>query len=41
LNASNYDELCKNARAKVVREFDSIVVARRYVELYEEVLIKE
>ena len=38
LNASNYDELCVNAREKVVREFDSRVVARKYVELYEEVL---
>jgi len=38
LNASNYDELCVNAREKVVREFDSEVVAKKYVELYEEVL---
>jgi len=27
LDADNYDELCKNAREKVVREFDSKVVA--------------
>jgi glycosyltransferase involved in cell wall biosynthesis len=38
LNAPNYDELCVNAREKVVREFDSKVVAGKYVELYEEVL---
>jgi len=38
LNAPNYDELCKNAREKVVREFDSIVVAKKYVELYKELL---
>ena len=38
LNAPNYDELCKNARDKVVREFDSVVVAKKYIELYEEIL---
>ena len=35
LNTSNYDELCINAREKVVREFDSKAVAGKYVELYE------
>jgi len=38
LNADNYDELCKNAREKVLREFDSKVVAKKYIELYKEVL---
>ena len=38
LNAPNYDELCVNAREKVVREFDSKVVAGKYVELYKEVI---
>ena len=38
LNASNYDELCINARKKVVKEFDSKVVAKKYIKLYEEVL---
>jgi len=38
LNAPNYDELCKNAREKVVREFDSKVVAGKYIRLYEEIL---
>ena len=38
LNASNYDELCLNAREKVVREFDSEVVAKKYIKLYEEIL---
>jgi len=38
LNAPNYDELCKNAREKVVREFDSRVVAKKYIELYKEIL---
>jgi glycosyltransferase involved in cell wall biosynthesis len=37
LNTPNYDELCKNAREKVLREFDSKIVAKRYIELYEEV----
>lgn len=38
LNNENYNELCQKAREKVLREFDSIVVAKRYVELYKEVL---
>lgn len=38
LNAPNYNELCANARAKVVREFDSVVVAKKYIELYEDIL---
>jgi glycosyltransferase involved in cell wall biosynthesis len=33
LNAENYDNLCKNAREKVLREFDSKVVAETYIEL--------
>jgi glycosyltransferase involved in cell wall biosynthesis len=37
LNAENYDELCKNAREKVLQEFDSKVVAKKYIELYETV----
>ena len=38
LNNENYDELCQNAREKVLKEFDSVVVARKYIELYKEVL---
>jgi len=38
LNADNYDELCKNAREKVVRKFDSKVIAKKYIELYKELL---
>ena len=38
LHASNYDELARNARDKVVREFDSVVVAGKYIKLYEEIL---
>lgn len=38
LHAENYDELCHNAREKVVREFDSIIVGKKYIELYEEIL---
>jgi len=38
LNAKNYAELCKNAREKAVREFDYEVVAKKYVDLYEEIL---
>jgi len=39
LNTPNYDELCINARKKVMREFDSKIVAQKYVELYKEVLL--
>lgn len=39
LNAPNYDELCVNAREKVLREFDSKVVVQKYVELYKDVLL--
>ena len=38
LNAKNYDELCVNARNKIMREFDSVVVAKKYTELYEDIL---
>jgi glycosyltransferase involved in cell wall biosynthesis len=38
LNNENYDELSKNAREKVVREFDYGIVAKRYINLYEEIL---
>jgi glycosyltransferase involved in cell wall biosynthesis len=38
LNSSNYDELCVNARKKVLKEFDSVVMAKRYMELYEEMI---
>lgn len=38
VNAPNYEELCQNAREKVLREFDSRVVAQKYIALYEEIL---
>ena len=38
LNTPNYDKLCQNAREKVMREFDSKVVAKKYIELYKEIL---
>jgi glycosyltransferase involved in cell wall biosynthesis len=38
LNNKNYEELCQKARNKVVREFDSVVAAKKYIELYEEIL---
>ena len=38
LNNENYYELCQNAREKVVREFDSVVVAKKYIELYEGII---
>ncbi len=38
LNAENYDELCHNAREKIITEFDSKIIVRRYVELYKKIL---
>ena len=38
LNNEHYDELCQNAREKVMREFDSQIVAQKYIELYKGVL---
>ena len=38
LNSPNYNQLCKNARNKVMHEFDSKVVSKKYIELYEEIL---
>ncbi|BAS67696.1 MAG: glycosyltransferase [Gammaproteobacteria bacterium] len=38
LNHDNYDELCKNAREKIVKKFDSKIVAEKYIELYKELL---
>jgi len=35
---SEYERLCQNARSKALREFDVLVVAQRYKELYKEVL---
>jgi glycosyltransferase involved in cell wall biosynthesis len=37
LNAGNYDELCASAREKVVREFDSVMVAEKYISLYTQI----
>jgi len=38
LNNPNYEKLCENAGKKVLKEFDSVVVAKKYIELYREVL---
>ncbi len=38
LNAQNYDELSSNARSKILKEFDSTIVAERYIDLYKEIL---
>ena len=34
----DYDKLCENARRKVVEEFDSKIVAKKYIDLYKEIL---
>lgn len=38
LNAPNYRQLCDNARDKVLTNFDSQIVAKRYIALYKEIL---
>jgi glycosyltransferase involved in cell wall biosynthesis len=38
INNENYAKLCLNAREKVVREYDSKVVAKKYIELYKGIL---
>ena len=38
LNAANYQQLCDNARDKVLTHFDSQIVAKRYIALYKEIL---
>lgn len=38
LNHPDYDTLCQNAREKIVRTFDSAFVAKKYIDLYKEVL---
>jgi glycosyltransferase involved in cell wall biosynthesis len=38
LHVSDYEQLCKNAIEKVLKEFDSIVVAKKYIELYKDIL---
>jgi len=38
LNSTNYEKLCDNARNKAVKEFDSNVVAQKYIELYSDIL---
>jgi glycosyltransferase involved in cell wall biosynthesis len=38
LNNNNYEELCRNARKKVVENFDVKVIAKKYIKLYKEVL---
>jgi len=38
LDSKKYNQLCQNARDKVLREFDSKVVAKKYIELYESII---
>ena len=40
LNNESYQRLCQNAREKVVKEFDSKVVAKKYIAIYEQILLK-
>jgi glycosyltransferase involved in cell wall biosynthesis len=38
LSANNYDELCQNARQKVLMELDGKIVAKKYIALYKGIL---
>lgn len=38
LNNERYDELCENARNKVIYEFNSKIVAKKYIDLYNEII---
>jgi len=40
LDKNRYNELCNNAREKVLREFDSKIVVKKYIKIYEEILRK-
>lgn len=38
INSNNYDEICKNARDIVVKKFDSKVVSKQYLDMYNKIL---
>lgn len=38
LDNDRYEILCSNAREKVIREFDSEIVAEKYIQLYKEII---
>jgi glycosyltransferase involved in cell wall biosynthesis len=38
INNTNYDELSKNARNKIIKNFDNKIVAQKYILLYKEML---
>jgi len=38
LNNPHYDEICKNARSKVLNEFESKIVAKQYIQFYTKLL---
>jgi glycosyltransferase involved in cell wall biosynthesis len=38
LDAKNYEQLCENAREKVMNTFDSRLVAKQYIDLYQNII---
>jgi glycosyltransferase involved in cell wall biosynthesis len=38
LNSINYNILCQNARSKILSEFDSKIVSKKYIKLYKNIL---
>lgn len=41
LDHEDYESLCRNAREKIVTTFDSKIVAKKYIQLYEDILGKK
>lgn len=37
LNNTEYEDLCENARGKVLKKFDSKIVAKKYIDLYNKI----
>ena len=38
LETRNYHQLCKKAREKIVEKFDNVIVAKKYIQLYDDIL---
>ncbi|MGG7073545.1 glycosyltransferase [Campylobacter sp. 9BO] len=41
LNCTNYKNLAKNARKKVVNKFDKLVISKKYIDLYRQIFNKK
>ena len=41
LKLTNYDQLCYNARDKVENTYSEAIIAKKYIELYENILLNK